>query len=230
MALRALQCRVRPDQRETGGSVIEGRVGPQRRIVAALAGCRILERNMVDWSLGRVVVRLVARYTRRVRELVIIVDVTLGTSGSRVFAGQSPAGLSVVKSRAGPVRRAVAAFACRRQAERDVVHRRLRVVVIRLVAGYAGRIRQFVVIVDMTLGAFGVRFMEPGQRPARGGVVEARSSPNCLVVAPFAGGRLADLHMVGAGRVLIFLRVAVVTAPGWQLIVVADVASDAVEL
>ena len=139
MALRALQGRMCPSQREPGRSVIECRVRPQRRVMAALARRRIFQRHMIHRSLGGVVVGLVAGYTRRVCELVVIVNVTLGARRSCVLAGQSPAGRCMIELAVRPQNVVVAVFACGRETQSHMIHRRLRIVVSRLVAGHARR-------------------------------------------------------------------------------------------
>ena len=137
----------------------------------------------------------------------------------------------MIERRSRPVRRTVAAFASRRQSESDVVHRSLRIVVVRLMAAHANRIGQVVIVVDVALCAFRVgEHVEPRQRPPSRGVVEARSTPNVLVVAPFAGRWLAHHRVVRTGRVFVVRRVTVVASHGCQLVVVVLVASDAVQL
>ena len=188
MTLRALQRHMRPSQREPGGSVVKCRVRPQRGIVAALAGRRIFQRHMIHRSLGCVVVRLVAGYTRRVRELVVIVNVTLGARRSCVLAGQSPAGRCMIELAVRPQHVVVAVFACGRETQSHMIHRRLRIVVSGLVAGHARRAGQFVVVINMAQCTL-QRRMRSGQREASLRVVKRCAGPVGRAVTGFAGRR-----------------------------------------
>ena len=129
--------------------MIELPVRPKHVVVAVLARRRIIQRNVVNWRLRVVVVRLVARHAGRAGQLVVVVDVAQRALQSRMGSGQGKAGCGVVKRRARPIGSAVAAIAGRWQAQRDMVDRRLRTVVILLMAAHTGRSGQVVVVVDV---------------------------------------------------------------------------------
>ena len=80
----------------------------------------------------------------------------------------------------------MASLASGREARCDVIHGRLRAVVVGLVAGHAGGARQVVVIVHMAQRAWRCG-VEASERPTSGGVIELAVRPQNRVVAAFAG-------------------------------------------
>ena len=149
MALCARGRRVRSSQGKAGRRVIKRRIHPVRGVVAPLASRGVAEGDMVDWRLGVVVIRLVARHTGCVGQLVVVINVALCARCGRMQASKRPTRAGVVELAVGPQDRVVTTLTCRRKTQSDVVNRRFRVVVIRLVARDAGRASQLVVVVDM---------------------------------------------------------------------------------
>jgi len=113
--------------------------------MALLAGRR--EARMRHGRRRVVVIRLVAGDARCHRDVVVVVDMATRARRGQVRPRQREARCCVIERRVGPQHCVMALFAGGWEA--IVVHRRLCVVVIRLVAGDAGRRRNVVVIVDM---------------------------------------------------------------------------------
>jgi len=89
---------------------------------------------VIDWSGGRVIGIQVAGYTGGVcaGQIIVVVDVAIGAyaRGNGVRVGQRESSGGVIELSVGPVHRVVAAFAGRRKARLDVVHRSRRGVVV----------------------------------------------------------------------------------------------------
>jgi len=128
------RCSMETRQRPARRRVIELAVRPQNRVVAGLAGRRETGSNMVHRSLRVVVVRLVARHAGRIGQRVVVVHMALRARCRRVEARQRPACTGVIELSVCPQNGVMAAFTRRREAQRNVINRRLRVVVIGLVA------------------------------------------------------------------------------------------------
>jgi len=115
----------------------------------------------------------------------------------------------VIKRGISPQNGVVTGFAGRRERGRNVVYRRGRVVVIRLVAGDAGGAGQIVIIVDVTIRAGSRRYgvtaaeWEPG-----GAVVKRGIEPGAGGMALVTGLREIRADVIGIGRSLIVLQVA----------------------
>ena len=122
---------------------------PYHGVVTALASCREARRYMVNRRLRVVVIGLVARHAGRARQVVIVIHVALSALRRRVRSSQCPAGRGMIELPSRPHNSVVAVLASCGEAQRNVVYRRLRVVVVRLVARHACRIRQLVVIVNV---------------------------------------------------------------------------------
>ena len=195
MALRARRCGMRSRQRKARRCVIKRRVHPVRRIVTAFARRRIAEGDVVHRSFRVVVIRLVARHTGCVRQLVVAVHVTQRASRGRVKARERPTGLGVIELAVHPQHSVVAAFARGRETESHVIHWRLRSVVSRLVAGHARRAGQFVVVIDMAQCAL-KRRMRSGQRKAHLRVVKRCAAPVDRTVATLTRCRQAQGNVV----------------------------------
>ena len=106
-------------------------------------------------------------------------------AGGRYEPRQRETCSRVIELRIRPRRCAVALFA--RCGEACMRHRRCCVVEVRLVAGNAGRHRDVVVVVDVTVRARPRRDgMQPRQRKSRRRVIELRIRPQHGVVALFA--------------------------------------------
>ena len=140
---------MRARQRETGRRVIKLGVRPCHRIVALFAGRG--ERRMIHRRLRAVIGGLMAGNAGRNRNVVVVVGVAQSARRRQMRARQWPSGRRVIELAVRPNHRIVALLASRR--EPGVVDRRLRRVVGGLVAGYARRHRNVVVIVDVAEGA-----------------------------------------------------------------------------
>ena len=156
--------------------------------MAVLASRWEARSNMIYRRFSVVVVGLVAGHACRAGQVVVVVDVALRARRSRVEARQCPPRAGMVKLAIRPQNGVMAAGASRREAQRNVVDWRLRVVVVRLMARDAGRIRQVVVVVDVALRARRGR-MEARQRPSCSSVVEFTVRPQHGVVAIRASRR-----------------------------------------
>jgi len=163
---------VRTHERETRRRVVELAIRPHYRVMAAGAGGR--ERAVIHRRLRVVVVRLVAENACRVREIVVVVGMAARAWCSQVRPRQRPACRRVIKLAIRPHHRVMALLAGGREAR--VIHRRFRVVVIRLVAGNARRHRDVVVVVGVAARARRGQ-VRPRQRPACRGVIELAIRP-----------------------------------------------------
>ena len=139
MTKRARRSGVPAGQRKARRGVIELAVGPQDRVVTTLARRREVQRDMVNRRLRSVVVLLMTRNARRAGQVVVVVDMAQSALQSGVRAGQREARRGVIKSSVRPRGCVVATFAGGRILQPDMIHRRLRSVVSRLVAGHARR-------------------------------------------------------------------------------------------
>lgn len=108
--------------------------------MAGLACRRKTRRGVI--GIGRVVVvRLVAAYTSRVGDAVVAVDVALGAGdGCRVEACQRPPRGRVIEPSVDPQNRVMAGLTCGRETRRNMIHGRLGIVVVGLMAGHASRV------------------------------------------------------------------------------------------
>ena len=81
MAVHALSRRhsVRTGQLKTGCGVIENRIRPENGVVAGLARCREPNRDVINGSDRVVVVRLMTGNACRIRQVVVVIDVAIGT-------------------------------------------------------------------------------------------------------------------------------------------------------
>jgi len=75
---------VRSRQRPTRRRMVELSICPQNCVVAACTGRREAQRNVVDRRLRVVVIRLMARYTVCIGQLVIVVDMALRARSCRM--------------------------------------------------------------------------------------------------------------------------------------------------
>jgi hypothetical protein len=132
--------------------VIELAIGPLDRVMALFAGGR--EPSMRHRTFRVLVVSLVARNTRRVGDVVIVVDVAVRALSwrNRMRSGQGKSGFGVVKLSWLPGPRRVTEFAVLGKAARHMVgilcsH------IIFLMAGVTRRTRQVVIVVNVTIGA-----------------------------------------------------------------------------
>ena len=101
MAVDTLSRRYGVHARElkTSGRVVEHSVGPEHRVVARFAGRREADRDVIHRSRRIVIVGLVARDARCVRQVVVVIDVAIGALPRRrsVRSGQRESGAAVIK-------------------------------------------------------------------------------------------------------------------------------------
>ncbi len=187
--------RVRARQRKAGLRVIELSIHPLNGVVTLLAGGR--ETGVRHRTLRVVVIGLMARNARSVRDVVVVVDVAVGARPrrDRVRARQRKAGLRVIELAVRPLDRVMALLAGSREA--GVRHRAFCVVVIGLVARDASGVRDVVVVVDVAIGALPRGHgMRPGKREGGLGVIEIRRLPRRSRVTKFATLRKLSRHVV----------------------------------
>ena len=147
---RAWRYRVHACERESSGSMVEGRTRPVTSAMALIAGLREIRGDVVRIRRALVVLQM-ASYAGCAGQVVVIVNVAIGAGARRhrVQAGQSKARGGVIELGVGPRHRVVALLA--RSGESTMRHRRGRVVVIRLMTADAGRICNVVVVVDVAI-------------------------------------------------------------------------------
>jgi len=116
-------------------------------------------------------------------------------------AGQRKAGRRVIEGSTAPTRRAMARLTGQRETGLDVV-RVGGLVVVRHVAGFAGRIVQRVVVVHVA-GLAGDGHMCAGQRKAGRRVIEGSTAPTRRAVARLASCRKTGRYVAGAVRVVV---------------------------
>ena len=173
---------MRPGEREACRRVIKGGARPRRCVVALFAGL---------WEARTYVIRIgsaleigqVAADARGRRQVVVIVDVALGTLQRGVCAGQREARVVVVERCLRPRSRVVALLAGLGEARRHVIRIR-RALKILQVAVHAVRIStgQGVVVVDVALRALECS-VRAGEREAGRRVIKSRVRPRRRVMA-----------------------------------------------
>jgi len=173
---------------------------------------------------GVVVVLLVARNARRHGDVVVVIGMTLSARRGQVLARQRPARRRVIKLAIRPQHGVVALFAGGREAR--VIHRRLRVVVILLMAGNASDHRNVVVVVDVT-GDARRSDVRARQREGRLGMIKGRWLPSGRGMANLTGLRKTQCHVVGTLGPLEVRQVAGNASRHRDLVVVVDMAVGA---
>ena len=93
--------RVTSRQRETGAAVIEGGIGPRRRVMALITCLREAGRNVIRVC-GSLIVLQMTRYASRARQGVVIVDMAIDAlpRWNSVQSGQGEPGTVVIE---GPI-------------------------------------------------------------------------------------------------------------------------------
>ncbi len=165
---------VRVRQRESRGGVVEFAIRPDHSVMAGFASGREACGGVRNRTFRIVVIRLVARHARCVRQIVVVVDVAVRASARRdcVASGQRKASAVVIERGVQPCRGTVAGIAGLREISRDVVRIRRALIVLQ-VARHACRAVQVVVIVDVAIRALAWRNrMQPGEREAGVRVIE----------------------------------------------------------
>jgi len=205
--------------------MIELAVCPLDRIVALLAGGG--EASMRYRTFCILVVGLVARNARRIRDVVIIVDVAVRASSwwNRMGAGQWESGLGVIELAIRPLDRVMTLLARGRKSR--VRHRTLRVLVVGLVTRNARRIRDVVIVVDVAVRASSWwNRMGAGQRKSGLGVIQFSVRPLDRVMTLLARGRESRVRHRTL-RILIVGLVARDAGGVGDVVVIVDVAIDA---
>ena len=170
--------------------VVELAVRPLHGVVAHLAGRRKAGRGVL-WIDGVLIVGLVAAVTGSGQVRVIVVDVAVGAESRRhgVGTGERESGLAVVEVGVGPGDGVVTELACLRKTGSHVVRIVCAVKVIQ-VASHARRVIEFVIVINVAIGALARRHgMFAGQRPARLSVIELAVGPGGGIVTGIARGR-----------------------------------------
>src|SRR6201993_2196421 len=196
-----------------------------------IASRRERGRHVVHRSGRIVVIRLVAGDASGGSQIVIIVDVAIGTGSRRhgVTAGEREPGRAVVKRGIEPGAGAVALVAGLREIRADVIGIGRSLVILQ-VARNAGRAVQAVVVVDVAIGAGARRNrVQSGQRESGAVVVKRGIEPGTGAVALVAGLREIGSDVIGIGRSLIVLQVARNAGRAVKAVVVVDVAIRAEE-
>ena len=209
--------------------MIERGICPNSSVVAEFAGRRESGRRVRRIGCTRVIF-LMARIARRAVERIVAVDVAIGAQArrNRMRASQREACGRVVKRGVGPETGVVTAFASGRECGCDVIHRRLRIIVIRLMARDAGGGGQVVIVVDVTIrtcprrNGVTAREREPG-----GAVIERGVEPGTRGVALVASLREIRRDVIRVGRSLVVLQVATHAGRCIEVVVVVDVAIGA---
>ena len=197
VALRALDSRVGPAQREAGGGVIKGRVVPRSRGVALLASLREPGLHVIGVRRG-IEILDVARSAIRGSPDKIAIDVALRAGHVGMRAGQRELRkCGVIESRRIPRARVVAGLARGREAGLRV-RRVVRLVEVRHVAAHAACRRQC----ELAAGVAGVA-VQSGVRTHQGEacelhVVELRAHPVVHGVAGFASRRHVQRDVINA--------------------------------
>jgi len=143
----------------------------------------------------------------------------------RVLSRQGKSGAGVVERPVGPRRGVMALLASRRQVRGRVRYGRDCVVVVRLVTGDAGRIRDVVVAVDVAIRTLPRRHhVRSGQRERRLRVIEGRRLPCARRVAGFASLGESSRHVIGIRCPLEILQVARHAGRARQVVIPVHVA------
>ena len=169
---------MRAGEREGCAVVIEGRVGPDRGVMAQLASRRE-PRGCMCGIRRAVVVILVARIAKGAGQVVIVFDVAIGALPGRyrVCAGQRKSGAVVIEGCVQPRSRVVALIAALRKVRRYVIGIRCSLIV-RQVARHAGRAGEVVIVIDVAIGALPRRYrVHARQRKSSAVVIKSRIQP-----------------------------------------------------
>lgn len=201
--------RVRTGQGKGSVVVIESRIGPDRRVVAHFARRRV-SRGRVNGTRRAVVIFLVARVTQCAVQGIVVVGVAIGTlpRRHRMRSRQLESCARVIERPVGPEHCIVAGFTGGGETRSNMVHRRGGVVVVGLMAGYARRIREVVIVVHVAIGALPWRRrVRSGQRESRAVVIKRRIQPGARVVALVASLGEVRRYVIRVRCSLVILQV-----------------------
>jgi hypothetical protein len=207
VAVRARPWRhgVRSGEGKRGLGMVERCRLPRRSGMADFATLREASRHMVR-ILRAGEVGLVASYTRRARQAVVVLLVAIRALPRRyrMHSRQGETGHAVVELPVRPRNRVVTRLTVR--GETLVRHRAGRVVVISLVARNTSRAREVEGVVDVAIRAgAGRNRVPPSQRESHRVVIELRIQPVVRSVALFAGSRVSEGDVI-RGRGLLEVR------------------------
>ena len=218
---------VRPSQRESGGAVVEGCIQPTGGVVALLAGLREVRGHVVRIRRALEILQ-VTRHTSGAGQVVVVVDVAIDAlpRGNGVRTRQNESGRRVIELAVSPSHRVVTLLAGGR--EPGMSHRAHCVVVVGLMATDASRGGDVVVVIDVAICTLPRRHsVRAGQREPGRRVIKACRLPGSGVVARLASLRESAAHMVRIGRALEILQVTRHAGRAGQVVVVVDMAIDA---
>ena len=135
-----------PGKRKASLGMVKRCAAPVGGAVAAFAGRRQTQSNVIDWRLGTVVVLLMAAHAGRSGQVVIVVDVAHRAGRRRMLSGQGKARQRVIERRWLPGHCGVAILTGLGQVQRNMVEGSQGRLIIRQMAGYARNARKLSVI------------------------------------------------------------------------------------
>ena len=218
---------VQSGERESRSGVIKLAVHPQHRIVALLARCG--ETRMRHRRGRVVVVGLVATDARRAGDAVVVVHVAVSALPRRyhVRSRQRESRLRVVKRCRLPCRGVVTGFTRLRKATGNVVRVR-RTIEILQVTRDARDAGQVVVVIDVAIRALSRRHrVRSGQSEVDHRVIESRRGPGNRGMALLAGRGKICRDVIGVRGALEILQVTANAGHAGDVVVIVDVAVDA---
>ena len=128
--------------------MIERRSCPGAGCVARLAGCRKSSCRVVG-IIGALIIRLMAAIAGGRKTRIVIVYVAVRAGNGNVGAGKRKRRVVMIKRALAPSHGVVADFAGCGKTQLNVIHRRQRIAVVRLMASHAGCAGQVVVVIDV---------------------------------------------------------------------------------
>lgn len=207
VALRALQSCMRSRKWESTVRVIERSRLPGCGVVASLAGLGESLLHVIGIICVLEILQ-VATHARRIRQVVVIVDVALRALHGGVRAGQSESHCTVIEAGGNPCRRGVTLLAGLRESRLHVVGIR-RALEIFQMAAHAGCRRTFELIIDVALVALQRRVRADQGKAGVLQMVKIDSEPVVhRRVALFAGSRESRGGVRRTGCVLVIGGVA----------------------
>lgn len=204
--------------------MVKRSIAPLNRIVAGLARRRETCGSVIHRRDRVRVIVLMARDACGVRQVVVIVQVTIGTlpRRHRVCAGKRESRTAVIECRIQPGGCVVALLATLRKVRRNVVRVGRALIVLEVAANASVR-RQVVVIVGMTVGTLPRRYrMHSCQGEVRIAVIKRCVRPRSGVMALLTGLREVSRDVVRIIRSLIVLQVAGYTCSAAEVVIVVD--------
>lgn len=220
---------MRSRQREGRVVVVERRIRPHRGVVAQFALLRESSRY-VGGIRGVLEIVQMACNASSAAQAVIVVDMAIRAlpRWHGMSASERKSGCGVIELGVGPQNRVVAGLAGGWKSCGDVRHRGDRVRIILLVARNARGVGQVVIVIDMAIGALPRRgSVRSGERKSGTVVIERGIEPRCRVMALLARLREILRNVIRIGRALEISQVARDASRGRQIVVIVDMAIDA---